>query len=982
MERSELTVFEFWMNDDFQHWRHRERGWHFCIVCALSFTSVFFAQIEMIEWGLAVDLVLLFGYFAAIILYSPLYQKITLSERIKDAFLYEEAGAKARDENTERIPKRFIGPLSKKLMVNPVTTVTGQVYERSMIGRWFAKGNVIDPISKRPMKSLQLKPAVELQKEINEFKSKKRRRSSKKDKKKIKSGWKAGENSETKRILEEVYERELLAMEEVFSMSLDEQEEQKKKERKLKFMAHMVLKRSSTTLDLKNVRLILTSETDPFFNLQEECTLEAYEMIREQYDLVSTFEEFPQLLASMLDRSVDEAEVFKLVITPASGNLEFAQFSIRNITMKGQFSNVLVLNLMPSKYTPQLPWLFIGKLGAIVSASGMVVVSYLLTVKHEALDSNPLENSALGNIELLSSSIFATFIILMLLIYQVVSHRFGTKMHIADENRQILAGKGENDDDEDQNDESILLKSKEKALRAKHKKCIAQYGIFDVKTISAHGDLGIHLVEQPRSINEGIKILRSTLQGLNKAKIGVSNPIFVKYQAYLLKYEKILLENKRKDRKSITHVEEALPDIIEVHSFENNQAQLWGSWFGSHKVYKSKHVCAVFAQRLRVLLILLEGLSMFLLLYAEAGDTGWILAKVVCMFTIQVILLIFIDHNTLFGIKRLDRAALLLFDLVVAGISFIATASIVYALSVLEMYDTVLSVAVLQTLNIVLSGFMLAAILLEMFDKLWLWLIQKCRKRRQTVRKRRNTMKRKSITQHFSGFTEDEMKLDPFAALNKPTRKSKRKSRSSANLDTFDNPMLMGSREEVLKLRKKGIRGSKKVEQKYLNPMLQKVTNQYQDKDDVESVQNVVNPLLALKQRKKSRSSRKSKSRDGESSDARRARREERRSRREDSGRYKNEKDTAKQLRREQRRSRDERGDRDKDGKERRQRRRSRRTESRGFDDEAVNSRREQRQREREKLEKMGMKLPKKSVDKKNKKKKRRKEKSREPSRM
>ena len=50
------------------------------------------------------------------------------------------------------------------------------------------------------------------------------------------SGWK-GDSSENKRLIEEVYER-LIAMEELFADSLDEQEEQAQANRKLKFKAH------------------------------------------------------------------------------------------------------------------------------------------------------------------------------------------------------------------------------------------------------------------------------------------------------------------------------------------------------------------------------------------------------------------------------------------------------------------------------------------------------------------------------------------------------------------------------------------------------------------------------------------------------------------------------------------------------------------------------------------------------------------------
>ena len=77
-----------------------------------------------------------------------------------------------------------------------------------------------------------------------------------------------------------------------------EDEENRTDSISLKFKAHMVLKNSTTMFALKSIRLILTSESDPFFNLQEECIMEAYDMIRDQFELMATFEEFPRLLAS------------------------------------------------------------------------------------------------------------------------------------------------------------------------------------------------------------------------------------------------------------------------------------------------------------------------------------------------------------------------------------------------------------------------------------------------------------------------------------------------------------------------------------------------------------------------------------------------------------------------------------------------------------------------------------------------------------
>ena len=213
--------------------------------------------------------------------------------------MFEEVEQSYKHQD-DHVPDKFMA-LYQKIMINPVVTASGQTYERAMIGRWFARGNITDPISKRPMQSLQLQPAISLTREIREWKMKQKKKAMKKERKNSfvgTSGWK-GDSSENKRLIEEVYERELIAMEELFTDSLDEQEEQAQANRKLKFKAHMVLKRSATTLELKSIRIILTSDTDPFFNLQDECGQEAFQMIKEQYDLVASFEDFPQLLSSM-----------------------------------------------------------------------------------------------------------------------------------------------------------------------------------------------------------------------------------------------------------------------------------------------------------------------------------------------------------------------------------------------------------------------------------------------------------------------------------------------------------------------------------------------------------------------------------------------------------------------------------------------------------------------------------------------------------
>ena len=80
-----------------------------------------------------------------------------------------------------------------------------------MIGKWFARGNVTDPVSNK-LKSLHLSPATSLQKKLA-LESKRKKKAPVKERSgsfASKSGWKVGEESEIK-FIEEVYERELAA---------------------------------------------------------------------------------------------------------------------------------------------------------------------------------------------------------------------------------------------------------------------------------------------------------------------------------------------------------------------------------------------------------------------------------------------------------------------------------------------------------------------------------------------------------------------------------------------------------------------------------------------------------------------------------------------------------------------------------------------------------------------------------------------------
>merc|ERR1711988_580219 len=427
----------------------------------------------------------------------------------------------------------------------------------------------------------------------------------------------------------------------------------------------------------------------------------------------------------------------------------------------------------------------------------------------------------------------------------------------------MLSGKNINTDDDDggkETEEQMWIKSKEKSLRSKHKNLVLAKGLYDMKTISALGNLGLHLVEQPGKIHGGTQVLRDTIRGFTKAKVGPSNPLFLQYQKALLKYEKISLEMKKQDRRSITNVEGIVPDIIEVHAFENNKAQLWGSWFGSHKVYKSKRVCAVFTQRMRGVLILLDGASIILVSHFETEGAGWVLSKCIIMFLIQLACLIYIDHNNMFKFKK-KRSTLLIIDLITSIFLFMLSVGSLLVLVLLIRTHITLLLILFQGIVILLLVLMFVAILFEMFENAWICLIQISRKRRQTVRKRRNTVRRQSIQLHFDTFG-DEMKLEPSNAVKTGRGKARRKSKGE------DNPL--------------GIEGEtpEQVGQEYLNPMhLEKVKNE--QGEEMIGQMEVANPLLASKQRRRSSKSSEKPHLDDTEAAVKLARREKRRIRRE-----------------------------------------------------------------------------------------------------
>ena len=123
-----------------------------------------------------------------------------------------------------------------------------------------------------------------------------------------------------------------------------------------------------------------------------------------------------------------------------------------------------------------------------------------------------------------------------------------------------------------------------------------------------------------------------------------------------------------------------LPEIIDVHAFENNKAQLWGSWFGSHETYKSKHTCAVVAQRFRSIIILTEGLSVIFLSYFDFPNSHWFFIKSITTLIIEILFLAIIDHRVTCKNQKFRRSSLLLVDVNFPVLFFAAAVFSVYAL--------------------------------------------------------------------------------------------------------------------------------------------------------------------------------------------------------------------------------------------------------------------------------------------------------------
>lgn len=58
----------------------------------------------------------------------------------------------------EEIPKEYICPLTKKIMIDPVTTCEGETYEREFIQKRFDEDNLISPTSNKQLDSVEITP--------------------------------------------------------------------------------------------------------------------------------------------------------------------------------------------------------------------------------------------------------------------------------------------------------------------------------------------------------------------------------------------------------------------------------------------------------------------------------------------------------------------------------------------------------------------------------------------------------------------------------------------------------------------------------------------------------------------------------------------------------------------------------------------------------------------------------------------------------
>ena len=69
------------------------------------------------------------------------------------------------------IPPDFCDPILLDVLVDPVKTAMGQVYERASIEQWLAAGNTTDPLTNTPMMDLTLTPQPDLVAEIAAFRA-------------------------------------------------------------------------------------------------------------------------------------------------------------------------------------------------------------------------------------------------------------------------------------------------------------------------------------------------------------------------------------------------------------------------------------------------------------------------------------------------------------------------------------------------------------------------------------------------------------------------------------------------------------------------------------------------------------------------------------------------------------------------------------------------------------------------------------------
>ncbi|KAI5076985.1 hypothetical protein GOP47_0009050 [Adiantum capillus-veneris] len=99
-------------------------------------------------------------------------QIIALLSRCTPEVIREEYRVlRSTGSSTEELPPfdTFLCPLSKGVMEDPVSVVTGQTYERARIQEWFACGNNTDPITKQILPVLDLKPNHKLRECIEEW---------------------------------------------------------------------------------------------------------------------------------------------------------------------------------------------------------------------------------------------------------------------------------------------------------------------------------------------------------------------------------------------------------------------------------------------------------------------------------------------------------------------------------------------------------------------------------------------------------------------------------------------------------------------------------------------------------------------------------------------------------------------------------------------------------------------------------------------